>query len=210
MKGGAPVLEHKGNRSSVWYFAALALLLCIAFFVISVSPAFARYREDIPKGIVFEVREPEHICFGSFNEEEFVPFTDSGDIKWEVSENTASLTLTVANGSSGTKYFSKDQKINIQLAAGPEFKEKEVKLTFSENGVERTIPATAKDISEDSTFDKSYGAGFVFSFFENEEEFSYVLKGGEFSFFTFTITANVEGLDGISLLQPHVVAEVIQ
>ena len=163
------------------------------------------------KGIVFEVREPEHICFGSFNEEKgFVPFGEKEDIRWEVSGNEARLTLTVANGTAGTKYFSENQKIRIELAAGPEFAEKEVKLTFSENGVERTIPATAKDISEDSTFDKSYGAGFVFSFFENEEEFSYVLKGGELSFLTFTITADIEGLDGISLLQPHIIAEVIE
>ncbi len=204
-------MEQKKNRSSVWYFAALALLLCIAFFVISVSPAFARYREGFENKIIFEVREPEHICFGNFSEENgFVPFGEKEDIRWEVSGNEAKLTLTVANGTAGTKYFSENQKIRIELAAGPEFSEKEVKLTFSESGVEKTIPATAKDISEDSTFDKTYGAGVVFLFLENEEEFSYLLKGGELSFFTFTITADIEGLDGISLLQPHVVAEVIQ
>lgn len=205
-------MEQKNNKSSVWYFAALALLLCIAFFVISVSPAFARYREGFENEIIFEVREPEHICFGSFNEEQqFVPFTDSEDLKWEISGNTATLTLTVANGTSGTDYFPKDQKINIQLAAGPGFSETEVSLVFEEGETERTIKGTAAEIEEDSTFYKSYGTGVLFSFNENEtEEFSYVLKGGKFSCFTFKITVNIEGLSETSLLQPHITAEVIE
>ena len=203
-------MEQKKNRSSVWHFAALALLLCIAFFVISVSPAFARYREDIPEGIIFEVREPEHICFGSFNEEKFVPFTDSGDIKWEISGDMATITLTVANGTSGTDFFPKDQKINIQLAAGPEFMDKNVTLSFLEGSSQKNILGTASEIEEDSTFDKSYGTGVLFSFTENEAEFSYILEGGKFSYFTFMISVDTSGLEEISLLQPHVVAEVIQ
>ena len=203
-------MEQKKNRSSVWYFAALALLLCIAFFVISVSPAFARYREGFENKIIFEVREPEHICFGSFNEEEFVPFTDSGDIKWEISGDMATITLTVANGTSGTDFFPKDQKINIQLAAGPEFKDKNVTLSFPEGSSQKNILGTASEIKDDSTFDKSYGTGVLFSFTENEEEFSYILKGGKFSYFTFMISFDTSGLNETSLLQPHVVAEVIQ
>lgn len=204
-------MEQKKGNSSVWYFAALALLLCIAFFVISVSPAFARYRDEITNGVVFEVREPEHICFGNFDEEKnFVPFTEGEDLKWEVSGNKATLTLTVANGTSGKDLFSKDQKIKILLAAGPEFGERTVSLGFTEGETEKNFSGRAAEIEEGSTFDKSYGAGFLFSFFENETEFFYILEGGKFSYLTFTITVDAEGLDGISFLQPHITAEVTE
>lgn len=203
-------MEQKKSRISVLGFAALALLLCVLFFVISAAPAFARYRDEIQKGIVFEVREPEHICFGKIEEEKFVPFAEGENINWVVSEGKASLTLTVANGTSNTKYFSEDQKITIQLAAGPEFENKKVSLVFKNGEKEETINGTAAKIEEDSTFYKSFGTGVLFSFLENEEEFFYVLEGGEFSCFTFTITVETEGLENTSFLQPHVVAEVIK
>ena len=203
-------MDHWKKNSSLRYFAGLALLMLLAGFAISASPAFARYRSGETKYLHFEVREPEHICFGSFVDDKFVPFTDSEDIKWEISGDTATLTLTVANGTSGTDSFPKNQKINILLAAGPEFSEKEVSLVFWEGEAERTIKGTAAEIEEDSTFDKSYGAGVLFSFMENETEFSYILEGGKFSYFTFMISVDTSGLDETSLLQPHVVAEVIQ
>ena len=75
---------------------------------------------------------------------------------------------------------------------------------------QKNILGTASEIKDDSTFDKSYGTGVLFSFTENEVEFSYILEGGKFSYFTFMISVDTSGLEEISLLQPHVVAEVIQ
>ena len=202
-------MDHWKKNSSLRYFAGLALLMLLAGFAISASPAFARYRSGETRYLHFEVREPEQICFVEEDGNGNYSVLDKSPVP-EISENgEASMTLTVANGSSRTRYSQSDQKVSVRLISslgiGGETPEIKIK---DQTGKE--ITATAKRIEEGSEYYSSDGEGWVFTFEENEAEYYWILEGGRLSYITVTITVDASDITDMAVLQPTAVAEVIK
>ena len=199
-------MDHWKKNSSLRYFAGLALLMLLAGFAISASPAFARYRSGETRYLHFEVREPEQICFVTNEDGEIKPLAE-GSLVWKTEQGKKTLELTVANGSSRTRYSQSDQKVSVRLITTLGIENPEIKI---KDRTGKEITATAKLIEEGSEYHSSVGEGWVFTFEENEAEYYWILEGGRLSYITVTITVDASSINDMAVLQPTAVAEVIK
>lgn len=213
-------------NSTLWYSLGLVLLLCVAFPVLAVGTTFARYRTDADYPLVFEVKENAKVYLGNItvlseeseSEKEEITFAEAETFSWQREGNTAALTLTVANGKTVTESEDKTIRVRLCVIGGAGLWQKdgtaEISLVLpAEEGSEEpeTITATAKTINPGTILHSEYGDGWVFTFVdENGKELFWDLKGGEFSYVTFKITANVSQIENSSQLEYRVTAEVIE
>lgn len=216
--------QWKPNKRQ-WYALGLVVLLCMAFLVVSTGTSFARYRTEKQKDITFEVREPEQLCLGTFQtitqEDGTVVaenvFTPTEILAWETTGDTSQLTFTVANGVSEEAFSKKDQKIRVSLIGtlglwtGTETVELYLNVP-SETEPEKTekLQTMVTPITEGTVLYHTYGPGWIYSFQNSdEEELSWILPGGAFSYVTLTVTMEGATPQEAASLQPHIVAEVI-
>ncbi|MBQ3237074.1 MAG: hypothetical protein IJA92_06045 [Oscillospiraceae bacterium] len=204
-------MERKNNKT-IWYIAALALLLCLGTIVVSFEESFARYQKTQEIDLEFSVKAREQVYVGTLADENF---TAGADLEWrEVDGNKKRLAIAVANAeeeSQNSFYPQEDKKITINLLATAGFYNAEVKLVFTdENGEESFIEAKSEDIEENSALDNSFGAGVIFRFFdENEEEIFWILEGEKFSCKEIIIEADFTDTD-LAIIQPQIIVEPVE
>ena len=201
-------MERKNNKT-IWYIAALALLLCLGTIVVSFEESFARYQKTQERELEFSVKAREQVYVGTLADESFIA---GADLEWQdVGENKKRLAIAVANAeeeSQNSFYPQEDKKITINLLATAGFYNAEVKLVLTdENGEESFIEAKSEDIEENSALDNSFGQGVIFRFFdENEEEIFWILEGEKFSCKEIIIEADFTDTD-LAIIQPQIIVE---
>lgn len=201
-------MERKNNKT-IWYIAALALLLCLGTIVVSFEESFARYQKTQERELEFSVKAREQVYVGTLADESFIA---GADLEWQdVGENKKRLAIAVANAeeeSQNSFYPQEDKKITINLLATAGFYNAEVKLVFTdENGEESFIEAKSEDIEENSALYNSFGQGVIFRFFdENEEEIFWILEGEKFSCKEIIIEADFTDTD-LAIIQPQIIVE---
>lgn len=221
--------QGKTNKRT-WFSLGLAVFLCIAALVLSVGTAQARYRAEREETISYAVREGERIEIGtvrevSQEEAEADSNLKEGDLvcdiavvpKWVTIEDARQLTLSVANGSSGTDFSNRNQKIRLRMLGTAAFWTGEacpkVYLQLPAEDTETgytTIQAQVKQIAKDTVLYSTHGDGWILNFYEKEnEEVSWLLEGGQLNYVTITVVMENVALDDYSLLQPQIIAEVL-
>lgn len=214
-------------NTSPGYRLGLGILLCIAVLVVSTGTAYARYRTEREAEIMFAVREEEPIYLGrmrTITKEEATETLKEGDevfttertLRWEEVNGEYRLNLTIANGLSDTKFSRQDRKVTLRVLAtlgawtGTETAEVylEQKLQ-TDPETTQTLQAKVESIAEDSVLDRVHGSGWIYSFWNEEEELSWVLPGGKFSCVHLTITVKGAVLQESAAFRPQVTAEII-
>lgn len=222
---------HPGNNyRQLWVFLGLTVLLCMAAVSLAVSPALARYRAEREETISFQVREPEQICLGvertvtaaeaaadeSLKEGDPI-FDGSQEPRWVTTDDVPRLTMAVANGVSKTDFSRRDQKIRLRLIGGAGFwtgdstpkVELRVPSDTAQAGYD-TIQASVSRIETGTVLYNTYGEGWILTFLEGEDqEVSWTLEGGKLSYVTITLAMEDVTLSENTLLQPQIIAEVI-
>lgn len=175
--------------------ALLVILFCVILIGIR---TLARYQWDFAQtSYLFAPASPETVSVysGHLTQERI----DSGRLPaasgvWERTENGAVLQFSVANGNTHA-YLQKDQMFAVCVAAGlaPEDPQ-QMTVTLSyideESGNTVSIAGTPVAIAEGSLQHNSFGAGWVYRFYSNEEELSFALSGNTFNYQNFTVTVS--------------------
>lgn len=208
-------MNRRKKGSSLWYIAALALLLCIAFFVTATGTAFARYRSEIKSGFSLKQSEAEKIVIGSVitdvdgESEKFI----RKEPVWKVNGSVAETEVAVSNGG-----FGKKQEVSIRLIAGTGFiasEEEAVKVKLSvpdeENPEEMDyIVGSAEKTAPGTALYHTHGEAWIIRFFdENGNEYSCILENGEDKFVKFAISVE-GGFTEDVIVYPMAVAEIIE
>lgn len=206
--------QRKPNK---WYFLGLAVLLCGAALVSATGTAFARYQTTQRKEATFQVRPPVQVQMGSLTltsgegEEDTETFDTTAQPTWQQTDGTWQLTLTVANGTSQEDHATADQTVKLRVigSAGAGNGKLTIHCSAEEKAV--TYSSQAMQITSESTLYTTNGAGWLYTFVtdEKKEEVSWVLPGKNFSHLTFTITMQGVNLTEDSLLQPQIVANLV-
>ena len=218
--------QRKWNKKP-WYMLALALLLCVTAVLSATGTALARYRAERDQYLNFQVRTPAQFCLGTVKAgqtedgkttETFVP---NGELTWvTVTEaDLYTLDFAVANGESAKSYSRKAQKISLRLISSAGFTEDtELFLRLppqTEGGAFTDVPAVVTSIEEGTALYSTNGYGYIYTFCQQKEgteetvELSWELPGGEFAYIPFTIVMKGNLPEYVSLLQPQIVAELI-
>lgn len=200
------------------YLLCLAGLLCVGLLAVCVGTAYARYRDERQVGVTFQVREPETVRLGTVLDGVFTP---ADTLQWAVSDGAAKLEFTVANGESAESYSARDQVAQLTMIGTlgilQDGKTPELSVTYlvqeGEQTQEKTAVGKATPIVEGTALYHSYGAGWVYRFYETvgdeERELTWELPGGQLSWVTLTVKTESELSGSLSLLQPLVSAESI-
>ncbi len=206
-------MDKNKTKSPFGYIAALALLLCIAFPVISTGTAFSRYSKEIKGTQGFEIQEPEKIILGTVSVGAFSP---AEEFSWKTENGKATLEFAVANGTSKEDCCKSKQKINVWMIASlgllidEENPSISLVLPSTEEGAEpKLVPATAVPIEKNSDLYGIHGEGWVLRFFdESGNEIFWELEGGKLSFAEIKIEADTSKVSEQSLLIPQITAEI--
>ncbi len=205
-------MNRRKQNISRWALPLLLVLLVVGCLVASTGGALARYRAEKKETITFEVRVPERICLGMMvaGEEEEPPFFDpTAQGTWETVEGKQQLSFTIANGTGAEDFSLEDQQIHLRLIGtlGIWNGSDELKLTLTvptEEDPEKTetYKATVTRIREGSPMYATFGDGWVFAFFDQEdEELTWLLEGGSFDSITMTVTLEGAAQEETGLLQ---------
>lgn len=201
-------MNHRKPNRIALYSLALLLILCAGVLVMSTGTAYARYRSQKDADITFEVRAPEQICLGTPGKNNTFRTEEP---QWKTVEGITRMDLAVANGTSKENFAIHDQKISLCFLGSAGLWNGESAAKISLVGKDGTlIPATATPIAEGTTLYHSFGAGWIYSFRDEDGvELSWELPGGELSFVSLTVTIEDEALITDSLLRTLVTGEVI-
>lgn len=224
-------MRNPKMNKSLWHVQGLIMLLCILSLIIATGTAEARYRAEKDAAAEFQVWEPAQIYLGTLSEEttetegenagepaENVKFDPVGVPTWEESEGSRSMVLAVANGSSETAFYTKDQQFRLQmigsLGLGTEaaFPKIELRVPSEEDpAIYEAFQGTASSIKEGTTLYHSVGAGWIIRFQNDEgQEPSWILKGDSLSYKRFIIIMENVLTDTDIMLQPQVEVKVVQ
>lgn len=199
-------MTRKKKNSTLWYSLGLVLLLCIALPVMSIGTAFARYRTDEELFAFFRVEEEAKVEIGTITVtapetegvEEEVSFSKQNTLEWKSENGRNVLTFSVANGASETESRKQDQRFRLCIIGGASLGGESAPVisliipSEDDSGSEKIIKAAAEPIGTNTLLYHQRGAGWIFTFFdENGEEIYWDLPGGRFSYVTITVSAAV-------------------
>lgn len=196
-------------------YMSLLLLFMISILALAMGTTYARYLAQRQERLAFEVTEPQTILLGVINEDVFVP-TDR--LEWVVEEETATLSFAVANGSAAEGISSRDQAIQLRmlgsLGIGEEGKTPSLTATFqTPDGKKQSIKGKAASIKSGTAMYHSYGAGWLYSFYESTaggtREANFELPGGDLNYIIITVKVKGNLPENVNLLQPLISAEAI-
>lgn len=205
--------RQKQNRT-LWLVSALLPILLLGCLIASAGSALARYRAEWKEQIYFTVRPPDQVVLGQMvtAEDGTVSFDPTAQGAWETVDGKQQLKFTMANGTSQEDYSKENQRIRLRLIGtlgiwdGSEEFSVTLQLPPEEDAEDsekpKTVEATITRIQEGSPMYTTFGDGWVFSFFdEEEEELSWLLEGGALN--TVTMTLILDGVSGneASMLQ---------
>ena len=195
----------------------LTLFLYAGLLMVSSGITFARYRHEHREGVAFQVREPGNILIGTMKDG---IFTSADQLEWIVKGDVASLQFAVANGTSEDDFYAGDQAIRLRMIGSlgilKDGEPSELSVTFVPqrgNEEQKTINAIVSPIMEGTALYHSYGAGWLYTFYESTaegiRELTWELSGDNWSCITLTVKIQGKLPEGLSLLQPLVSAEPI-
>ena len=195
----------------------LTLFLYAGLLMVSSGITFARYRHEHREGVAFQVREPGNILIGTMKDG---IFTSADQLEWIVKGDVASLQFAVANGTSEDDFYAGDQAIRLRMIGSlgilKDGEPSDLSVTFVPqrgNEEQKTINAIVSPIMEGTALYHSYGAGWLYTFYESTaegiRELTWELSGDNWSCITLTVKIQGKLPEGLSLLQPLVSAEPI-
>lgn len=193
-------MNQRNPNRIMWYSLVLLLALCAGFLAVSTGTAYARYRTELREDVTFEVRQPEQICLGTVDDKN--AFSTEAPA-WKTVGDVTQMQLALANGTSDTECSWMDQKAFVCLVSGPGLWDgaSAAKITLTQPDGS-TIQAKATVIAEDTPLYHTYGAGWVYRFYDAEgEELSWELDGGKLSFVSLTVTVEAEQILTDTLLR---------
>lgn len=196
---------------------AFVLILSMGLLAVSIGVTYARYQEEHHGNITFQVREPDQVVLGILDDNN--EFTQVSQLEWNVEDDFASLHFAVANGSSEADYSNRDQKVQLcmigSLGLMKDGKLPTVSIFFkTPNGSPvKHVQASASAIEKGTALYHSYGDGWLYRFYETaaegNQELSWELPGGEFSYIALTVKVEGETSESLSVLQPLITAEPV-
>lgn len=213
--------NQKKNRT-LWLAAALIPILILGCIVAATGGAFARYRADRRATIEFTVRPPDQVYLGMMvqGEEETLVFDPTAQGTWKTIDQTRQLEFTIANGIDAETCAKENQRISLRLigtlgiwdGVDETFKvilqlppEEEEGEEATETTELKRIEATVTRIREGSPMYSTFGDGWVFAFFDGEDEarqeLSWLLEGGTLDTLTLTLILEGAAEEEVSLLQ---------
>lgn len=145
-------------------------------------------------------------------------FVPQSKLFWKTEEGVTHLTFAISNGISSEDRSARDQVVKLQMLGslglwnGTEVPDLKLRFLSPEDGqTEIEVTAKAAPFAEGSALKHTYGAGWLYTFLDEEgEEVSWELSGGELSFVKLTVILEGEMSETENLLQPYVVAEILQ
>ena len=194
------------RKNSAKIAMCLALLVISSCVILIGMRTMARYQWELAQtSYLFAPAVPEAIVV--YNGHLTQQIVDGGRLPsisgvWERKENGATLEFSVANGST-LAFLQKDQLFTVCVAAGlavedPQQLTVTLSYTDEESGTAVSVTGTPVAITEGTLLHNSFGDGWIYRFYSEEEELSFALKGSAFSYQNFTIT--VTGSVPVTLL----------
>lgn len=206
-------------------YVGLLVLICLTLLVSATGTTYARYRAERERKLNYLVREPEQIYLGTMQplpeeggsaEEKFV-FRVSDQFVWETKQGITQLELVISNGLSNSEYSNRNQMVQLRMIGslgiwlGSDTPKLYLVLPPEEDGEENCIVnGTVTPIAEGTALHQTYGDGWIYTFADEDgQELFWELDGGELSYVSVLIGIDGETPEDLSLLQPYVIAEVI-
>lgn len=188
-------MDEKKTKFSTKTALCCALLLITLCVLLVGTVTFARYAWEFAQTsyqFVPESRRAVSLYNGHLSKE----LIDGGKLSqaggiWEQTENGATIQFSIANGTPA-EFTNEDCYVAVRISAGLAIEKPEaLRVTISypdENGHAVTVTATPEKIAEGSMQQTAFGDGWVYRFFEGDEELRFLLKGKEFSYENMTVT----------------------
>lgn len=211
------------------YLLGLVQLLCAAALVTATGTAQARYRAERDVQLTFQVRSPAQVSLGTMKTEtaedgtETEIFDPEGKLSWrtETENELYLLDLVIANGISAASFSEKDQIVSLRLIGSAGIGEETrifLRIPPQAEGEQTVeIPATVTEIEEGTSLYVTNGYGYVYTFHqqmegeeEPGEELTWLLPGKKFATIPLMLVIRGTLPEHISLLQPQVMAELVQ
>lgn len=190
------------RKNSAKIAMCLALLVISSCVILIGMRTLARYQWDFTQtSYLFTPASPESVAV--YNGHLTQELIDGGRLPsasgiWERKENGATLEFSVANGST-LAFLQKEQLFTVCVAAGLVVEDPQqltVTLTYAdeESGDAVSVTGTPVAITEGTLLHNSFGDGWVYRFYPDDNELSFALNGGAFSYrnFTVTVTGSVQ------------------
>lgn len=212
-------MNQRKQNSSRWYVLGLALILAAGSLMAAVGTTFARYRLDSERLISFVNRTPAQVVLGTAENGVFDP---QGQFGWQESvaadRKVYQMTFAVSNYNDIAPDEGEDLMVSVRLvgtldawngSSGGTVVLKDG--TVLEDGTERQVLATVTAIPEDTALYHAFGKGWVFQFLdEYGRELTWHLQGGKESCQELQIILDAAAVNGPSLLQLQVAAELTE
>ena len=188
-------MEKKKRSISTKTALSCALLLITLCVLLVGTITFARYQWEFSQAsyqFVPESRRAVTLYSGHLTEE----LVSSGKLSqtaglWEQTGDVAAVQFSVANGTP-TEFANEDRYFAISVAAGLAIESADaltVTLSYAdENGSTVKITGKPVKIAEGSIQQTAFGSGWVYRFFDGEDELRFVLNGNAFFYENFTVT----------------------
>ncbi len=173
----------------------LLWIVLLAIVGLSTGVVWGRYYKEFElQNVVFSMTNTEKYYIWQAQGEQLTPISDESFVK---NGNITSLDFAVTNGESQDVFYTENQSIIPQIYISENIISSE-NLTINLTIDEIIYTATAEKITENTELYYSFGSGYIYSFYnENDEVYSIDLTGESYSIVTgnITITANEETLD---------------
>lgn len=183
---------------TISYQLALSAILLAVSVALLVGVTWARYQAGEEFYLEYGAKEYPGLHLWSFDGNGGLSETDA---VWEVSEgNRRTLRFCITNGIGVEDAAQENQQVYIRVLAGLGLPDETV-LTLMLDGEETVYTATAQSIKEGTLLYQNFGAGYSFSFLDEDgSERSWLLEGGGLSSITAQLSVEGEIDDTILLL----------
>lgn len=203
--------RQKQNRTLALAAALLPILL-LGCLIASTGGALARYRAEWKGQYYFTVRPPDQVVLGKMvtEGEGEATFDPSAQGVWETVDGRQQLEFTIANGTAPDAFAKENQRVSLRLIGslgiwdGSETFSVTLQLPPEEDADQpKMIKAAVTRIREGSPMYTTFGDGWVFDFFDEEERevVSWLLEGGALNTVTLTLILEGATANEASLLQ---------
>ena len=180
------------------YLNLLTLLCLVVCLVLSVGVAYGRYQWEFPgQSYVFTPELPAnlflcgHISEGGLNGGTLPALEE----KWLPDGEGVKLDFGVTNGN-GQQVSQENQTYVVRLAAGLSIENPEKLIVtlywWDSDGTSHWQNGVPTPIEKGSALHASYGDGWVYRFYGEQEELTFALTGGQLSYANYTIAVSGE------------------
>lgn len=181
----------------------LLWILLLAIMISSVGVAWGRYNKSMEEtNVLFNISNVENVFIWQVSEDGFTPLIDDS---FEVSETTTTLDFAVSNSESEDDFWAETLTFTPKIYISENIVASEnltIELKVESDGEEIIYTAIPEKIVENTDLYYNFGAGWAYSFYEeNGELYEFELQGEQYSVFTanISINANEETLNYMML-----------